>query len=109
MPQQVMDPNSSTSYSQNELAELMKVSSRSLSKWLNDIILVKLRLLFLRIRFLDEKNEILDDFISKMFPKFFESNQQWAIKLAKHYQLTWSDWHHTLRKNIKGRHTKKTF
>ena len=108
-PQQVMDPNSSTSYSQNELAELMKVSPRSLPKWLNDIILVELRPLFLRVRFLNEKNEILDDFISKMFPKFFESNQQWAIELAKHYRSTWSDWRHTLRKNIKERHSKKTF
>jgi len=85
----------------------MKVPPKSLPKWLNDIILGELRPLFLRVRFLDEKNKILEDFISKMFPKFFELNQQWAMELAKHYQSIWSDWRHTLRKNIKERYTRK--
>jgi serine/threonine protein kinase len=85
----------------------MKVPPKSLPKWLNDIILGELRPLFLRVRFLDEKNEILEDFISKMFPKFFESNQQRAMELAKHYRSTWSDWRHTLQKNIKERYTRK--
>jgi hypothetical protein len=85
----------------------MKVPPKSLPKWLNDIILLELRPLFLRVRFLDEKNEILDDFISKMFPKFFESNQQRAMELAKHYRSTWSDWRHNLRKNIKDRYSRK--
>jgi len=106
-PQQIIDPNSNTSYDQNALATLMKVPPKSLPKWLNDIILGELRPLFLRVRFLDEKNEILDDFISKMFPKFFESNQQRAMELAKHYRSTWSDWRHTLRKNIKERHMRR--
>jgi len=96
--QQIIDPNSNTLYDQNALASLMKVPPKSLPKWLNDIILGELRPLFLRVRFLDEKNEILKDFISKMFPKFFESNQQWAMELAKHYRSTWSDWRHTLRR-----------
>lgn len=106
-PQQIIDPNSNISYNQNELVNLMKVPPKSLPKWLNDIILGELRPLFLRVRFLDEKNEILDDFISKMFPKFFESNQQRAMELAKHYRSTWSDWRHTLRKNIKERYSRK--
>ena len=58
--QQIIDPNSNTLYDQNALASLMKVPPKSLPKWLNDIILGELRPLFLRVRFLDEKNEILD-------------------------------------------------
>ena len=42
-----------------------------------------------------------------MFPKFFESNQQRTMELAKHYRSTWSDWRHTLRKNIKERYIRK--
>ena len=76
----------------------MNVPPKSLPKWLNDIILAELRPLFLRVRIIDDKNEILEDFISKMFPKFFELHRQRAMELAKHYRTTWSDWRHNLRK-----------
>ncbi len=105
-PLKIIDPHSNIDYDQDKLSVLMDVVPRSISKWLNEIILAELRPLFLRVRIIDRKNETLENFISTMFPKFFESNRQRANELAKHYRTTWSDWRHTLQKGIKERYEK---
>ena len=79
------------------------LNSSSLPKWIKDLILSELRLLFLRTRNLDvsQKNQIVKDLIKIMFPNV---NNQYLNLHAKDIWRSFYDWRNVLQTNLKNKY-----
>ena len=79
------------------------LNSSSLPKWIKDLILSELRLLFLRTRNLDvsQKNQIVKDLIKIMFPNV---NNQYLNLHAKDIRRSFYDWRNVLWTNLKNKY-----
>ena len=101
VPTEYLDTFSKKNLDQNAMASLL--NSSSLPKWIKDLILSELRLLFLRIRNLDvsQKNQIVKDLIKIMFPNV---NNQYLNLHAKDIQRSFYDWRNVLWTNLKNKY-----
>ena len=77
-------------------------------KWAKDFILGELKPLFLRTRHLDnsKKNQILQDFLSTLFPSFSKNHPERLVALAIELRKSWSNWRNVLWKKISVRYAK---
>ena len=101
VPTEYLDTFSKKNLDQNAMASLL--NSSSLPKWIKDLILSELRLLFLRTRNLDvsQKNQIVKDLIKIMFPNV---NNQYLNLHAKDIWRSFYDWRNVLWTNLKNKY-----
>ena len=96
-----LDTFSKKNLDQNAMTSLL--NSSSLPKWIKDLILSELRLLFLRTRNLNvsQKNQIVKDLIKIMFPNV---NNQYLNLHAKDIWRSFYDWRNVLWTNLKNKY-----
>ena len=92
--------------SQEKLVQLL--SDGTYPKWVKEFILGELKPLFLRTRHLDnpKKNQIIQDFLSLLFPSFAKNHHERLVALAIEFRKSWNNWRNNLWQKISTRYKK---